>query len=65
MKNWAIDTKTFSKYPKQYQIWRLEQLINFGLDGRKLKRQDLEKNLSKLAIDPEKKRYLNFLLTLK
>ena len=62
MKNWAVATKILAKDPKQYQIWRLEQIINYGLDGQKLYRPFLKENLDKLAIDPQKKEYLKFLL---
>lgn len=62
MYNWSVDTKFLSKYPKQYKLWKLEQLINFGLGEEKLNRKDLEENLEKITIDPLKKKYLEFLL---
>jgi len=62
VKNWSIDTKTLAKYPEQSKIWQLEQLVNFGLDGEKISRQDLLKYWHRLNIDPQKKRYLKFLL---
>ena len=63
MFNWSTDTKVLKKYPEKYAIWKLEQLINFGLDGKKLKISELKKYFSKLQIDPQKKRYLKFLLS--
>ena len=63
MFNWSTDTKELKKYPEKYAIWKLEQLINFGLDGKKLKLSELRKYFSKLKIDPQKKRYLKFLLS--
>jgi len=62
MYNWSVDTKKLSKHPEKYTIWKLEQLINFGLDGQKLKISELKKYFSKLNIDPKKRRYLDFLL---
>ena len=63
MFNWSTDTKELKKYPEKYAIWKLEQLINFGLDGKKLKLAELKRYLSVLQIDPRKKRYLKFLLS--
>jgi len=63
MHNWSTDIKELSKYPEKYSIWKLEQLINFGLNGEKLNLKELKKYFNKLSIDPEKKRYLKFLLS--
>ena len=38
MYNWNTDTKELEKNPEEYTIWKLEQLINYGLDGEKLNR---------------------------
>lgn len=65
MKNWTVDINVLTKYPNQYKIWRLEQMINYGLDGQKIPRQLLIENLDKISIDPQKKKYLKFLLLLK
>lgn len=62
MYNWSTDTTKLSKYPEKYTIWKLEQLINFGLNGQKINLKKLKKYFSKLNIDPKKKKYLNFLL---
>ncbi len=63
MKNWSTDIKKLSKYPEKYTIWKLEQLINFGLNGEKLKLAQLKKYFTVLNIDPRKKKYLQFLLS--
>ncbi|KKU44396.1 MAG: hypothetical protein UX60_C0007G0020 [Berkelbacteria bacterium GW2011_GWA2_46_7] len=63
MHNWSVDEKALQKYPEQYRKWRLEQLINFGLDGEKLDVAELKKALPNLMVDPAKKRYLQFLLS--
>lgn len=62
MYNWSTDIKTLKKYPEKYTIWKLEQLINFGLDGEKLKLSELKKYWNKLNIDPLYKKYLHFLV---
>ena len=62
MNNWSTNTKRLSKYPEKYAIWKLEQLINFGLNGQKLNFVELRKYFSKLNIDPQKRKYLQSLL---
>lgn len=63
MYNWSVDSKNLKKYRRKYAIWELEQLVNFGLNGKKLKLSELKKYFSRLRIDPQKKRYLKFLLS--
>jgi len=63
MKNWSVDTKFLAKYPEKFKVWKLEQLINYGLGTDKIKRSDLKKYLPHLLIDPLKKRFLEFLLS--
>jgi hypothetical protein len=55
MYNWSTDTKKLSKNTEKYSIWKLEQLINFGLNGEKLNLKELRKYFNKLNIDSEKK----------
>lgn len=62
MKNWSTDTTEFKKDKDAYQIWRLEQLINYGLDGEKLDQKIVLKYWDRLQLDPEDKRFLTFLL---
>lgn len=63
MHNWSVDEKALQRFPDQYRKWRLEQLINFGLDGEKIATAELKAALPTLQIDPAKKRYLQFLLS--
>ena len=63
MYNWSVDLKKIKKYPEKYKVWRLEQLINFGLGKEKLKKTDLKKYLKKLKIDTQKRKYLKFLMS--
>lgn len=62
MRNWSTDIKSFSKYPKKYQKFTLESLINFGTQGKKISKSLLKKLLWTLDIDPKKKKYLNLLI---
>lgn len=62
MYNWNTDTKILQKNPTQYAVWKLEQLINFGLDGEKLDAKLVKKYWNKLQIDPKKRSALAFLL---
>ena len=62
MYNWSTDTAKLKKYPEKYAVWRLEQLINYGLDGEKLDKKELIKYFPVLNIDPAKKAYLKFIL---
>ncbi|MEK7189751.1 MAG: hypothetical protein AAB666_02090 [Patescibacteria group bacterium] len=62
MNNWSVDTTELKKDKKQYAIWRLEQLVNFGLGKEKISEGDLRANWSQLRLDPKKKKFLSFLL---
>ena len=62
MKNWSTDEKQLKKSPEKYAIWKLEQLVNFGLDGKKLNASELKKYWSKIVIDPAKRKFLELLL---
>ena len=65
MYNWSVDEKAFKKKdPKGYKLWRLEQLINYGLDGEKLNEKEVKKAWPKIKeqLDPYKKRALEFFL---
>lgn len=65
MYNWSVDTKILAQNPEQFKIWKLEQMINFGLGEEKINKKDLKKYFDKLYIDSSKKRYLEFLLSSK
>jgi hypothetical protein len=62
MYNWSVDLKQLKKNKRAYAIWRLEQLINFGLAGQKLNKKQLKKYWPFLHLDPAKKDYLTMLL---
>ena len=62
MYNWNTDTTQLKKNPEKYAIWRLEQLINYGLDVEKIKKEELIKYWDKIRIEPQKRNLLAFLL---
>lgn len=62
MRNWSVDITELKKDKKQYIVWRLEQMINFGLDGKKISREEVKKYWKILNIDPNKKKYLKMIL---
>lgn len=65
MYNWSVDEKKFKKEnPKAYKLWRLTQLINYGLDGEKLDSQEVKNSWPaiKNRLDPNVKAYLEYIL---
>jgi hypothetical protein len=58
MYNWNTDTTELKKNKEQYTIWKLEQLINFGLNGQKIQVKLLKKYWDKLHLDPRRRRVL-------
>ncbi len=65
MINWSTDEEKFKKEdPENYRLWRLTQLINYGLDGEKLDREEVKKAWPKIKdrLDPYKARLMEFLL---
>lgn len=62
MYNWSVDLKKLKKDKKAYTIWRLEQMVNFGLDNEKINEQELKKYWQRLDLDLSKKKFLAFLL---
>lgn len=65
MYNWSVDEEAFKKKnPKAYRLWRLTQLINYGLDGEKLDKQELKRAWPtiKEKLDPNTKVYLEYIV---
>ncbi|GIU81863.1 MAG: hypothetical protein D6687_01975 [Acidobacteria bacterium] len=64
MYNWTVDKEKFKREgdAEAYEIWRLEQLINFGLNDQKISASELKKHWEQLRIDPARKRFLQILL---
>jgi len=62
MYNWSVDLTKLRKNRKKYTIWKLEQLVNFGLGKQKLNKKQLLKYWPFLQLDPKKKKFLSLLL---
>lgn len=62
MYNWNTDVSAWNKKSPSYQIWKLEQLINFGLNGNKLDLTLTRKYWSKLDLEPSRKKFLELIL---
>lgn len=62
MYNWSTQEEKLKKNPEKYAIWKLEQMVNFGLDGQRIDKEQLEKYWSKISIDPARRRFLELLL---
>lgn len=59
MKNWSTNTKELSKNTDKFTIWKLEQLINFGLGRKRLSLMELRKYWNIIDIDPFKRKFLS------
>lgn len=63
MRNWSVDTSRFEKNSDEYEIWQLEQLLNFGMsEGETIDRGKLEKYLPLLRIDTDTRDFLEYIL---
>ncbi|OGN08034.1 MAG: hypothetical protein A2750_01005 [Candidatus Yanofskybacteria bacterium RIFCSPHIGHO2_01_FULL_45_42] len=63
MYNWSTDEEKFKKEdPEGHKIWRIEQMVNFGLDGDKIPEEELRHYWDKINIDPARRKLLNLIL---
>lgn len=65
MYNWSVDEEAFKKDdPQGYQIWRLEQMINYGEAHEKVSERLVRRYWDKIQerLDPHYRAYLTFLL---
>ncbi len=62
MHNWSVNLVELKKDKRQYAVWRLEQTVNFGLDGKKINRAEIKKYWKILNLDRNKKNYLKMML---
>jgi len=64
--HWSVDVKKFKKEnPEAFRLWRLEYLINYGVqEGEKLSKKEVIKYWPKIKdnLDPYKKRAMEYLL---
>lgn len=59
MKNWSTNTKKLRKNKEKFAIWKLEQLVNFGLGKKKIKKAELKKYWKIIDIDSSKRKFLS------
>lgn len=63
MNNWSINEKELKKNPEKYAIWRIEQMVNFGLGKEKILQSEYKKYSNGVTIhDPWRKRYIDLLV---
>ena len=62
MKNWSTNTKKLKKDKDKFAIWKLEQMVNFGLSGKKIKKSELKKYWKVIDIDPAKRKFLSLFI---
>ena len=63
MRNWSTDTTKLQQNPKEYEKWKVEQMLTFGMDeGDLLDKEYLRKNLKNLNIPDDTAKYIEFLL---
>ena len=62
MYNWSVDEEKLSKDPEKHAIWKLEQMVNFGLGKKKIKKSELKKYWKAINIDPAKRKFLSLFL---
>lgn len=62
MRNWSIETKKLKKNKDEFIIWKLEQLVNFGLGNEKIKKSELKKYWKIIDIDPAKRKLLSLFI---
>ncbi len=63
-RNWSADeAKIKEKGQRTHTIWKLEQMVNFGLvNGEKIKASELRKYWKNLNLDKERKKTVEFLM---
>ena len=61
MYNWNTDLNSF-KSKEESTVWKLNQLINFGLNGEKLNLRLVKKYWDKLYIDANRRKFLSLLI---
>lgn len=62
MYNWNTDLSSFDKKSPEFTIWKLNQLINFGLNGEKINFNLVKKYWGELSLDKNRKKFLRALI---
>lgn len=59
---WDYTKTEYKKQAKKDPVWKLERLINFGLDDEKIERELLEKYFNKLKITDDRRAFFELIL---
>lgn len=59
---WDYTKEEYEKQAAADPVWRLERLINYGLNGEKINRELLKKYLPELKIPQNRRDFLELLL---
>lgn len=62
MYNWSTDNAIVKKDKEKFTIWKIEQMVNFGLGSERIDEKNLRKYFLKINIDPARKKFLHLLL---
>jgi hypothetical protein len=62
MYNWNTVESTIAQDPKRHEQWRLEQAINYGLNGDRIDASTLRTHWDSLTLDPDRKRFMALIL---
>ena len=62
MYNWSTDENILKKNRKAHAIWKLEQMVNFGLNKKKLRVGELKKYWLKINIDHSRRKFLELII---
>jgi len=62
MKNWSTNIKKLKENKDKFTIWKLEQLVNFGLGKKRIKKSELKKYWKIINIDPLKRKFLSLFI---
>ncbi|MEK7535974.1 MAG: hypothetical protein AAB590_03100 [Patescibacteria group bacterium] len=62
MRNWSTDISKLAQNPTKMAIWELEQMVNFGLQGKKINVEKLRTYWNDLKLDPYRRNYLASLI---
>ena len=64
--HWSVDVKKFQKEnPKEFRLWRLIHLLNYGIEGKeKISRKEVKMAWPKIKneLDPYVRRAIEYLL---
>lgn len=62
MKNWSTNIKKIREDKDKFIVWKIEQLVNFGLGKKKIKKGELKKYWKVIDIDPSKRKFLSLFI---